>query len=862
MKIFLRSRNYFIKEILAFLFLLLAIYFFRKQKDELVQAVDLVQQAVPSYVFLGIVFTGIYILCQGMMYVYSFRAVHSKISIGAGVKLFLKRNLVSVFLPGGGITSLAFFTSDIENQGISKARIGFASYIYGLIGIASLVVLAIPVLLYLGLERGTNLDTWYALGALMVLVCILIYATYSFLKRGWVFRRLVSISPQFSNVLEEIQEGHFSSSAVIYSLFWSFAIEACGILHVYIAMLAIGIEPGWEQCIAAYTIATLFFAISPFLRGLGAVEVSMVVALRTYGIQAVDAISITVLFRVFEFWLPLVAGIASFGSAKGNILLRILPAALLAFLGILNIISVLTPPLAERIHLLANFLPMGAIYFSNSAILVVGVLLLICAAFLIRGFRNAWRLALILCVLSLIGNMLKAIDYEEAIVAFVAITVLVITRRSYRLKSDPKIVSFSIQSSLIILFSVLVYGIVGFYFLDKRDFGVDFSFYQSLGSTLRSFVLLEPEPVPITRFAKSFVLSINLLGVISLGLLLYAFIRPYIFQAPRLEEEQQKAKALVQRYGSSADDYFKGYFDKIFYFGLAVDGFIAYKISSGFALILGEPICPADPASKLLILREFEKFCLTNGLKTSYYKVDSLSLPIFYELGKKSLPIGQEAIVDLLEFKLEGKDRKSLRNALNALEKKGFQTVVYQGPIKDGLLQKLKHVSDEWLDMMNRKEILFSSGMFDWEELKNQDIITIENEDEKVVAFLNIIPDFAKGEGTYDLIRKTKDAPGGVMDALIVRLISLLKERGMVRLNMGMASMSGIERPKDVPEWAIKFAYERLRFFKHYHGIYEFKNKFNPQWSTKYLVYENHYDLTSIPKALNKVMRDLPNREE
>jgi phosphatidylglycerol lysyltransferase len=44
---------------------------------------------------------------------------------------------------------------------------------------------------------------------------------------------------------------------------------------------------------------------------------------------------------------------------------------------------------------------------------------------------------------------------------------------------------------------------------------------------------------------------------------------------------------------------------------------------------------------------------------------------LFESFGKKSLPIGQEAIVNLQTFTLEGKDKKSLRNALNAL-KKGF----------------------------------------------------------------------------------------------------------------------------------------------------------------------------------------------
>ncbi len=66
----------------------------------------------------------------------------------------------------------------------------------------------------------------------------------------------------------------------------------------------------------------------------------------------------------------------------------------------------------------------------------------------------------------------------------------------------------------------------------------------------------------------------------------------------------------------------------------------------------------------------------------------------------------------------------------------------------------------------------------------------------RIVAFLNIIPDYSPEECTYDMIRKTADAPDGAMDALIVRLIEFAKEKGYLFLNLGMVPMAGIENPK------------------------------------------------------------------
>jgi len=53
-----------------------------------------------------------------------------------------------------------------------------------------------------------------------------------------------------------------------------------------------------------------------------------------------------------------------------------------------------------------------------------------------------------------------------------------------------------------------------------------------------------------------------------------------------------------------------------------------------------------------------------------------------------------------------------------------------------------------------------------------------------VLAFLNIIPDYAPGEATYDLIRKTEDSPNGVLDMLLAKTFMYLKEKGYTSVNM------------------------------------------------------------------------------
>jgi phosphatidylglycerol lysyltransferase len=243
------------------------------------------------------------------------------------------------------------------------------------------------------------------------------------------------------------------------------------------------------------------------------------------------------------------------------------------------------------------------------------------------------------------------------------------------------------------------------------------------------------------------------------------------------------------------------------------------------------------------------------GLKTAFYRVDETSISYFTYFKKQKLLIGQEAVLELAKFTLEGRDKKSLRNGQNSLLRKGYRASICPPPLQKELIGELKQVSNEWLLHHGKKEMVFSQGVFDEKEIGQQHVIIIRDETGKLKAFLNVIPDFAPEECTYDLIRKTADAPGGCMDALIIELVKYAREKKLKWLNLGLVPMTGIEQPGNTAERLIRYAYEKIKRFRHYTGLREFKEKYATTWVNKYLVYENDFDLIQLPAALNKVMQ-------
>ena len=151
--------------------------------------------------------------------------------------------------------------------------------------------------------------------------------------------------------------------------------------------------------------------------------------------------------------------------------------------------------------------------------------------------------------------------------------------------------------------------------------------------------------------------------------------------------------------------------------------------------------------------------------------------------------------------------------------------------------------------------MVFSQGMFDRTEIEHQDLIVIKDETGKIEAFLNIIPDFAPEECTYDLIRKTVTAPNGSMDAMIVKLVEYAKTKNLKFINLGLTPLGGMKEPDNTAEEILKFVYNRVGSFKHYQSLRDFKEKYANQWENKYLIYGNDFDLLQIPAALNKITK-------
>lgn len=318
------------------------------------------------------------------------------------------------------------------------------------------------------------------------------------------------------------------------------------------------------------------------------------------------------------------------------------------------------------------------------------------------------------------------------------------------------------------------------------------------------------------------------------------------------KENQAAALELVFKYGSESLDYFKTTPDKSIF--IYKDTLISYAICDADLIVLGDPVGPKKQIKAAI--KKFQSFCLEHGWRLSFFQCSTKYLDKFKALGFGKIKIGSEAIVDIENFNLDGPKKKDFRNRLRKLEKLGYQIKIYNDNVDETVFNKLKRVSDEWLDEPNRIERGFSLGYFSRQYLDESKIMTVENEQGDIVAFINLIYSYKEDQITVDLMRKSKDAPSGVMDYIFVKAILELKERGFKSLSLGLAPMSGFKENEKVSftESAVHNIFKRLNFLFNYEGLKVFKDKFATSWEPKYLIYQNVSQLPMLALSIKKLL--------
>ena len=350
-------------------------------------------------------------------------------------------------------------------------------------------------------------------------------------------------------------------------------------------------------------------------------------------------------------------------------------------------------------------------------------------------------------------------------------------------------------------------------------------------------------------------LSLSLVGAVNYVVIALALLKPVSDYFRRTPAVQRDVRTILELYASSSEDYFKYFpFDKSYYFAHSFDGFIAYGIEDGVCIALADPIAPNDKNKRELIV-EFRAFCEANGWQLAFIPVEPQSLALYDPPHFKRIKIGENAIITIPQY-AQRPIQKNMRNILNRFGKAGY-TASFVDPHDATVMRQLREVSESWLTHRNHKEHGFAMAHFDESYLHECAVFALRSEKGVIEAFVNQQPNYsATRQTSIDMIRSRSDAKSNTMDMLFHQFILELNTNGWQTLDLGLAPLSGLHDTSKISERGLNVLYHHANWWYSFVGLRRFKNKFHPEWSSRYLLFTG--PVTRIPviaRTINKLLK-------
>lgn len=590
----------------------------------------------------------------------------------------------------------------------------------------------------------------------------------------------------------------------------------------------------WVDVVRAYIVAQLAGLFSQIPGGIGVFEGGFL-ALMPRSVEAHQALSALVMFRIVYYFLPLVAaglGLLLYEARQSKLMQRRVTrqtlsvvrasipriyALLMVLASIVLLVSGVTPADEDRLDWLLDLLPLPIMEFSHLIGSVVGLLVLFVARAVFLRIDSAYYAAIAMLLAGIVASILKGFDYEEATALTVMLLLFLPTKKFFYRKSALLQLHFPGAWWLLILLVVVGATWLGFFSYRHVEYADELWWQFSWEGDA-------------SRFLRS-TLAMAVVGISFLGYRI--IVRPHDHSELPSEEELQLAEKVALS-SDSTHGLVALTGDKYLLWSESKNAFLMYQQTPRFWISLGDPV--GNPEEFDQLIWQFRTLADQHGAEVAFYEVGVKHLPSYIDLGMTLLKLGEEGRVDLNYFSLQGKKQSNLRNAMNKIQREGFTFEVLPKGQSAELLNNLKLVSDEWIDRKKAREKGFSLGFFDEHYLAKTPLAIVRKENE-IFAFANIWNTDSLQEISIDLMRYRNESPNGIMEFLMASLMLWAKENGYRWFNLGMAPLSGLENHALAPVWHkvgnTLFSYGNE--FYNFEGLLAYKRKFNPDWQARYL---------------------------
>ena len=493
---------------------------------------------------------------------------------------------------------------------------------------------------------------------------------------------------------------------------------------------------------------------------------------------------------------------------------RILAGAA-AFVGMIGLVSALTPEMVHRHEIVQGVLPPGGPEAARVLTVAIGLGLIWLSRSLARRRRRAWQLAVAVVVASAAAHLAKGLDFEEAAISLLLLGALLRWRRRFDVPGDPASVRPLVGVCLGLAGIAAVVG----------------------GAELRG--------VELSPRSGDALLG---LGIAVGSVALYLWLRPFGQAVAQTMGERRLAQTLVDTYGSDSLAFFALRRDKSYLFSPSRRAFLAYRVVAGTALVSGDPVGDEAEIDELFV--ELRRLVREHGWRFAVVGASEGNLGRYRALGLKPVPIGEEAVLRPQEFSLEGRAIRKVRQSVSRLRKAGYSfRVVPADEVGPALAAELEELSAAWRG--GQRERGFSMAIDDL-HVPGTVLALAEDEAGRVGGFLHLAPTPAGGGWSLSAMRRRPHTPNGLTEFLVVEALVWAREAGASELSLNFCALTDFLAPERVTTPLRRLVRRGLLLVDNLfqlERLYSFNRKFFPEWRRRYICVERFTDLPAVGLA-------------
>jgi lysyl-tRNA synthetase class 2 len=280
---------------------------------------------------------------------------------------------------------------------------------------------------------------------------------------------------------------------------------------------------------------------------------------------------------------------------------------------------------------------------------------------------------------------------------------------------------------------------------------------------------------------------------------------------------------------------------------------VSYRVIGSVSLASGNPV--GDHEHWGSAIEQWRSRARASGWSLAVMGAGELGAAAYVEAGLTAFEIGDEAILDMRTFSLNGPGMKSVRQSVSRLQRRGYTTtVIRHGDVDPAYFDELSAGASRWRGD-GGDERGFSMALGRLGDPLDSQCVLVEayDADGTLRAFLSFVP-WGRNGLSLDLMRRDPSADNGLVELMVASLAERAPIFGVGRVSLNFAMFrEAFERGAEIGAGPI------ARLWRHalllasrnwqLESLYRSNAKYQPEWQPRYICFEYPSDLPRVGTA-------------